>query len=182
MNFLLPVIAYIPALVWLSAVVITGLVGHRVATWVMVTAVLFGAVANTVVSGWLTALISLLAAGLMFLLFALTGAVSRSTTVTIIPVLASLPVLGWVALLPGLIVAAAVAAARLRRIAGKGYLNMVTGETLAAMGNKGGKLAVPDLTRLPMSDGTAVSDVKLRFGLFVLAGVAATALVSLLAG
>lgn len=165
---------------WLAAVVLTGSLGHRMPTWAMVTGTLVGSAWNSFVAGWVTAVVSLAAAGGIFLLFALTGLVSRSTTVAVIPTLASLPVFGWVALVPGLLCVAAVSAVRLRKVAGQGYLRMVAGETYAAMGQG---TSHPDLSRLPLPRETSeLGAVKVHLAACLLGSVMVVCSISLYAG
>lgn len=151
MTLLLDPVYYLIPIVWIGAVFAVTLSGRAIPTWVM-TAAAFAAVAAqaALISPW-TALGSALGAGLLFAVLGITGATTRTTTVAITPVLAVLPVLAWVALLPGLVIAAVDAAVRLKKTLGTDYVNMMAGETLAAMGNKAGKPGKPDLSRIPMA-------------------------------
>lgn len=173
-----PICYLIPALFLLA---VTPL-GRRASTAGYVVSASAAAVVHIIAGGWYSTAVSALLAGAVFVLLVLTGLMSRATTFALPVALVGLPVLAWVALLPGLFAAGAVSAWRLRRAHGAGYLAMLAGETAAAAGvtNATG-LSKPDLSRLP----TPVTEAeRRRMPLAFLLGcsVAAVGLVALLLG
>lgn len=181
MEFLLPPYGYLLPMVWLAYVTVTGMTGNRVPTAVTAVTCSVSVVVNVLFFGAAAAAIAFVVALAVFLTFALTAVVSRSTTVTVMPVLVALPVTGWVALIPGAAISAVVSYVRLRKKVEDGYFTMLAHETMASLGNRGGAIGKPDLSRLMRaSDGSPHEDVKVRLSLFLLAGVAATTLLSLM--
>lgn len=121
------------------------------------------AAANAWFNGWATALLSLTAAAVLFVVLVLTRLMSSRRAVYGLAVAAAgIPVLQWWVLLPGLLLAALVAAVQLRRTAGAGYVTAVTGETFAAIGATSPSgvlgLPVPDLNRLPVPSPESLSE------------------------
>jgi hypothetical protein len=106
-------------------------------------------VANVGVAG---ALVSVGAALVVGLFLGLTGAGSATTALVLMVSLGTLPVGGWPYPLAGFVLAGAIAALRLRKDKGSGYLSMVTGETIAALGVQGAMPGKPDLSRLQLED------------------------------
>lgn len=179
MTLLLDPIYYLIPIVWIGAVFAVTLPGRSIPTWTMAAAT-FAAIATQAifVSPW-SALGSALGAGLLFAALGITGVTTRTTTVAITPVLAVLPVLAWVALAPGLLIAAVDAAVRLKKTLGTDYVNMMAGETLAAMGNRAGRPGKPDLSRIPIAPrGSVAARVKTPLLPALLVGLAMTASVA----
>jgi len=136
----------------------------------------FGLIAvNTVVFGWPSAAGSLLAATVFLLGAALAGgALPRRTAFPLVITLMGLPWFLWWIPAAGIAIAGGVAAWRLRRVAGRGYVPMLAWETMAALGFRGGAIPAPDLSRMPRTDteaGGAVgaaSQEKIPLALFII--------------
>jgi len=115
------------------------------------------AAVNFATNGLVVAIVSLGAAGVLFVLLIFTGLLSRLATFALPISLAGLPLLAWViALSPGLALSAILSVFLLRKAGGDGYVSMIVGETLSSTGilgaTGGGSLKEmkPDLTRLPL--------------------------------
>lgn len=192
-SMLVEPVGYLAVLAWLLLVTAMGLTGRRTPLWAIPLACVVAAAVNTAVNGIPAALLSLAGMLVVVGLAFLSGALSRTGLLVLPVALLGLPVPAWIALLPGLLIAAAVSAVRLRRAAGKGYLNMVVLETAAAVGADPaavGPLGVskPDLSRIPLAPeatsgwGKDVAGVKVRLSWWLAVGLAGTAGVSALLG
>lgn len=116
-----------------------------------------GFILMSILVGILPALASL-GAGLAFgVLIGLLRAGSATTTLALMVAIGTLPVGGWPYPFAGFLLAGAVAAFRLHREKGRGYLTMVTGETIAALGIQGAMPGKPDLSRLQINPDEANS-------------------------
>lgn len=185
-GFLIPVAGYLPAILWLVVVTVAGLVHRRIPLAAVAVATVIGIAVNVAVNGWIPAGVAV-AAGLVIIGgMLLLGILTRSSLVILPVLLLSMPVLAWVALIPGYVVAGAVSAYRLRKVAGSGYVSMVAAETISGVG--GDPMAQtplgaskPDTARIPLVDETmgewsaSVAAVKVRLSGYLLAGVALTA-------
>jgi len=142
---------------------------------------------NIVCNGWKLGLLSFASALLIFVTLAGVRLLTRPTTFALTVTLSGLSILYWWLLLPGFVVAGTTATIQLRRTGGAGYLQMLTGETFAAVGMAGG-LAKPDLSRLPLpnTDTTSTTSIgkaqtlRLPFLRFVSFGTAVTWLIVVL--
>lgn len=168
--------AYAVVAAWMSLVWVASVNGRYIPPYVMLLAGVAAAAAHALWFSPLSAVASLVGGAVMFIALALSGAVTRTTTAALTPALVLLPVAAWVAFLPGLVAAGVVAALRLRKAAGDGYLTMMAGETLSAVGNRGGKVGLPDPSRMPLAPADSeIGRVKIPLVAFLILGVVATA-------
>ena len=187
--FLASPISYVLPAIYLLAV---ALLPKKISLAVSLSVAGVSVIVNAASNGPWSALISVFVSLLLFVLFVFLGLFSKANTVSIPVALVGLPVLAWVAFIPGLIVAAAVASLLLRREAGPGYLSSVAGETLLATGSLGvisGNTVMPskpDLSHLPLpsvdSEGDGLvartSRVKVNFILYLGLSIALVGLVA----
>lgn len=140
-----------PFLVFLGLTVVPTRMRVPAVAYVIVAAALVAV--NTVLNGPLTAAVSFGASTALLLFLILFGGLSsRRIVFGLCVAAAGVPVLQWWTLLPGVLLAAAVAAIKLRRAAGPGYVTAVSGETIASFTTAGTikrGVPLPDLSRLP---------------------------------
>lgn len=126
---------------------------------------LFSAIAvfviSLVVNGAKSSLISLGAASGLFILIVLTGLLSRTSIFAISICAMALPIKTWWVFIFAIILAGVASFFRLRRVAGREYVSMIAGETVAALTS--GQTVIPglnkpDLKRLPLPDSNNESE------------------------
>lgn len=139
------ILPLIPALLWVLYLTISNFIRKGIPEKVVYIGYVLLILSNLLINGWISALISLILSSLITVLFVFTKVVSRNVTLAYVFPLAALPYTLWWVILPGFLLAGAIAAVKLRKIAGKGYLSMVSGETMTALG------ATPNSLGLPMS-------------------------------
>lgn len=142
---LLKALPLLPALGWVAYLTISSLLRKGIPENVIYLGYALLVLSNMAINGGVSALISLIVSCLLTVLFVYTKFVSRNVTLAYVFPLAALPYTLWWIILPGFLLAGAVAAFKLRKVAGKGYLAMVSGETMTALG------ATPNSLGLPVS-------------------------------
>lgn len=156
MTWILDPLAYLPALLLITAAAAVPQVRNNGRILAAFTVINIIAIAITV--GWIAAIVSTAVAGLLFVLFVFSGIMTKSSTFVIPALIASLAPMGWLALLPGFIAAAVWSAAGLRRSGGAYFVGMLAGETARSLGVgqllNGGLPTKPDLAALPVDMGT----------------------------
>jgi hypothetical protein len=187
MDFILPPLFYLPALVWVVASIIVSYKKLFVPTWLFLILYAVFSISNIWLNGWFTGGVSVVLAFILGLVFAYTGITKRSTTIFLTILFAALPFPAWIfTIFPGILFAGLVAAIQIRKATEKGYLTMLTGETLFGMGVGGGLPFVnspkPDFSRIPVPDPNVTegnmgktNKIRIRlpvfFGLTVVANI-----------
>lgn len=110
---------------------------------------------SVVIQGFPAALISLASAAVLFVIMVLTGLLSRTSIFAVAITSIALPIKSWWVFIFGMLLAGLVSFTRLRKIAGREYVSMVAGETVAALTM--GQTILPglnklDLKRMPLPD------------------------------
>ena len=156
-----------------------------------------GVIVNIVANGIMVALVAVASSAVLFILLVFLGIMTKTSTVSLSVAAACLPVLAWIAFVPGFVAAGAVSAVRLRQVGGKGYLSAATAETLAASGTLGvatGTAMIPekpDKSRLPIPDSSTLASesavgkahrIKIRLPLYLGTGIALAGLLALYSG
>lgn len=150
---------YAPAAVWLLASGVASVRDARIPTWVMAMATAMGVAFTAIAYAPLWAIVSFTASIVVFVAFALSGFVKRSTTVTVVPVIAALPPGGWWPLLAGAGALGVLSALMLLRSFGRDHVGGVAVGTLHALGVGGVGprvfgLAKPQLDAFPVPPPT----------------------------
>lgn len=182
MSILLEPVAYLPAVVLLLAATVNSAVRTNPKALMPLTLV------NIIILGVTTSIatvaISTLVAVLVFVALVFTGLLTRSTTFVFPAALASLPALGWLALLPGIAAAAILGALRLRKVGGSYFVSMLASQTAESLGVHTVLVnntlpTKPDLKQLPTDLGTqATLKVKTPLIMFLAISVACFAAAS----
>lgn len=117
---------------------------------------------NIFINGFWGGMRAFALASIVFLFLVITGLLSRSGTFSIPIALLSLPVMSWVAFLPGLLLATIVSIVGLRKATSNNYIVSVVMNTLVATGALdlfSNQKAKPDLQALlPLPQGSTVGD------------------------
>lgn len=124
-------LSYLPAVVYLALAAVT--MPRRAKDAVHATGLLAGLLVHGLTVSWGSAVFSAVAAAAVWVGLVLFGALSRSTTFAIPIALASLPLLSWIALIPGLLLAAGQAVITLWRLRGVTHLQDLSAGTLNAL-------------------------------------------------
>jgi hypothetical protein len=108
---------------------------------------------NIFINGSGAALRTTLLAGVVFILLILSGILSKEGTIILPIALLSLPVMGWVAVIPGFLVAGLVSLWRVKRATNKDYITSVAFDVLSATGISSalsGQIVKPNFGLLPI--------------------------------
>lgn len=147
---------------------------------------------NIIVNGSGAALRTSLLAGAIFILLILSGILSREGTIILPIVLLSFPIAGWIAVVPGILLAGIVSLWRVKRATNRDYLTSVAFDILHATGIAGalnGQIVKPDFGLLPipteqsMKSAGAVGRahrLKINLNAYLAASVGATGILAVL--
>ena len=172
-------LGYLPAVIYLTMLSIP--MGTRRKDIVHAAGLLVGVSVHWVLSGWGSVAFSVVAAAVIWVGLVMFGALSRTTTFGIPIALASLPVFGWVAFIPGVLLALAQSVWTLTKVKGAAHVADISKGTLATLATgaaDAARLRMPRLM-LPLPNGATVLAVPMPWLLAV--GVALTALAAALA-
>jgi hypothetical protein len=145
-------VTFLPALVYL--LLVTGLVlaKRRVPEQVHLVALVAGVAVRIVQDGWGSSLLAVGAAAIALILGVLLTArlITGVTLFTLCTAIALLPLAtGWLGVCLGLALAGVVSLVRMLRTYGRDRVNLVTFETMSALGALPGVLGQVDLDRMP---------------------------------
>lgn len=126
------VFAYIVPAAWLAICTVAATSRKNLPTWSHFTAGLLGAVVCAFVAGPVAAVVSAILAILVLIFLVMAVRLGRTTTFALPAALCGLPVPAWVAVVPGLAIAAIYSAWRIRRIVGSGYVTFLAAQAQAA--------------------------------------------------
>ena len=151
-TFLAPFTSYLIPFFYLSILVIF-LRKRRIPLIMHFSVGMLAILSNIIVNGPGAALRAVLLVGAVFILLILSGILSREGTVIVPITLLSLPVMGWIAIVPGFVLAGLVSLWRLKQVTSKDYLTSVAFDILHATGITSalsGSITKPDFAILPI--------------------------------
>lgn len=137
-----------------------------------------GLMVNILSNGLWSGVRALGVASLMFVLLVLLGVLSRTGTFAIPVALVSLPVIAWVAFLPGILLAFIVSLVRIARATNKSYLASIAVDTYTAIGAVNllnnlpprlnlDILPIPSASKDDLSIENKVSKIKINFNVYL---------------